>query len=204
MSQLQILTNNLGNFRLNVLSFSSPIFGSISGAQTRYMMQWYPIKANQPEVQFDVQFASELDYEKFQKFVRDSQTTSLNAPQPMVHLNWPERNINNWSGMITEFVAGGSRFNPAPRAQFIVSLVDSFVSKYTEISTPSAIFEKSFGFVMKGFTNLIPNPYQLRLPDYINLLPPLPPLQRPQAITPTTTNTNPVFNPTILPPQQGQ
>lgn len=63
MSQLQILTNNFGNFNLNVLSFSSPMSSSINGVQTKKNKRWYPVKANQPELQLDVQFASEKDYE---------------------------------------------------------------------------------------------------------------------------------------------
>ena len=192
MSQLQIITNTFGNFRMNVTSFSSPIFGSIGGAQTKKVMQWYPIKANQPEIQFDVQFLSELDYERFWKFVRDSQALSLNIgggmgnpANEMVRLNWPERNINNWSGLITEFEAGGRRANPTPQAQFTVFLFDSFVSRYTEISTISANFYDSFGFILQGFRNLIPNPYGLQLPR-IPVTLPQPPSQAPSIVNPST------------------
>ena len=73
MSQLRVATNTFGNYQMNVLSFTSPISGSINGVQTKKMKQWYPIKANQPEIQFNVQFTSEQDYETFQTFVRDSQ-----------------------------------------------------------------------------------------------------------------------------------
>lgn len=181
MSQLRILTNTFGNFQMNVTAFSSPIFGSIGGAQTKQNMQWYPIKANQPEIQFEVQFLSEMDYEKFWKFVRDSQVLSLTAGggtgnpiNEMVRLNWPERNINNWSGIITEFEAGGRRANPAPQAQFTVFLFDSFVSQYTEMSTFPVNFYNSFGYIMQGFQNLIANPYKLELPRI-----PVPQMQTP-------------------------
>lgn len=165
MSQLRITTNNFGNFRLNVTSFSSPIFGSINGTQTKKQMHWYPIKSNQPEIEFEVQFASEKDYETFQKFVRNSQLWSLNAPRPMVHLNWPERNINNWSGLITQFVAGGTRANPAPKAKFTVFLFDNFIAQYTEMASLAPTFSKALNIVMGGFQHLIANPYGLRLPQ---------------------------------------
>lgn len=165
MSQLQILTNNFGNFRLNVLAFSSPIFGSINGVQLKKQKVWYPIKANQPEIQFDVQFIDEKDYEDFQKLVQKSQQWSLNAPRPMVHLNWPERNINNWSGLITEFQAGGMRANPAPRASFTVYLFDSFISQYSELSTYAPTFTQYFSFASDIFRALMPNPYNMRLPN---------------------------------------
>lgn len=167
MSQLQIISNTMGVFRLNVLAFSSPIFGSISGAQTRTMKQWYPIKANQPEIQFDVQFFGERDYEAFQDLVRKSQEASLTVPQPMIRLNWPERNINNWSGMITEFQSGGMRFNIAPRAKFTVFLFDSYVSKYNQMSqlaSAGAKFADAFPIMLRGFTNLL-NPFGLNLPS---------------------------------------
>ena len=191
MSQLQIATNNFGNFRLNVLSFSSPIFGSINGVQTKRTMRWYPIKANQPEIQFDVQFIDERDYETFQKLVRNSQVWSLTAPpeapRPMVNLNWPERNINNWSGLITKFQAGGMRANPAPRASFTVYLFDSFISQYSELASIAPTFTQYFSFASNVFSALIPNPYNMRLPNIpLTQIPGINPPQEPNTVTPTT------------------
>jgi hypothetical protein len=187
MSQLQIATNNFGNFRLNVLSFSSPIFGSINGVQTKRTMRWYPIKANQPEIQFDVQFIDERDYETFQKLVRNSQVWSLEAPRPMVNLNWPERNINNWSGLITKFQAGGMRANPAPRASFTVYLFDSFISQYSELASIAPTFTQYFSFASNVFSALIPNPYNMRLPNIpLTQIPGINPPQEPNTVTPTT------------------
>jgi hypothetical protein len=173
MSQLQVTTKSFGSFRLNVLAFSSPIFGSINGVQTKDMKVWYPIKANQPEVQFDVQFMDEQDYESFQKLIRDSQKESLDWRGPMVHLNWPQRNINNWSGLITEFQSGGMRFNPAPRAKFTVYLFDSYISRYSELATVAPEFTKYFSFASKIFTSLIPNPFNV--PNPYNFRLPTPP-----------------------------
>jgi hypothetical protein len=169
---------------MNVISFSSPIIGSIGGAQTKKNMVWYPIKANQPEIQFEVQFLSEMDYERFSDFVQDSQVWAMTATTPMVYLDWPERNINQWSGLISEFEAGGKRANPTPQAQFTVFLFDSFVSRYTEMSTIPANFYNSLGFNLQGFRNLIPNPYNLRLPNIPAIMPQV--NQGPNTVIPTT------------------
>lgn len=161
----------MGTFKMNVLAFSSPISGSISGAQTRKYMRWYPIKANQPEIQFDVQFIGEQDYERFQDAVHESQKLSLSSRQPMVRLNWPERNINNWSGLITQFQGGGMRFNPAPRAKFTVFLFDSYVSSYnemTQLASLGANFAAYFPIMSVGFTRILSNAAGLTLPSARN------------------------------------
>jgi hypothetical protein len=87
--------------------------------------------------EIDVQFRSEEDFEDFQRFVRGHQQRVLFNPSPIntVWLNWPERNIDNWTGVIKAFKAGGERFVFAPRASFIVSLIDSMVSSRTDIAS---------------------------------------------------------------------
>ena len=191
MSQLQILTNNFGNFNLNVLAFSSPMTSSINGVQTKQNKRWYPVKANQPELQLDVQFVSEKDYETFQDFVRNSQKWALNyaTGSPMVYLNWPERNINNWSVIIKDFQSGGQRANPAPRARFSIDLVDSFVSEYTDQGSIGAVFKASYGFFMQTFMHVLPNPYNLRLPSI--------PLQQQQRAQDQYTVNNPKSTPRV-------
>ena len=136
MSFLHLAMGTRG-YQLNVLSFSSPIFGSMASAQTREMAMWFPVKADQPELKLDVQFRSEEDFEDFQRFVRGHQQRVLFNPSPIntVWLNWPERNIDNWTGVIKAFKAGGERFVFAPRASFIVSLIDSMVSSRTDIAS---------------------------------------------------------------------
>lgn len=126
MSKLS-LANNQATWSLNVIQFSSPIFGALSSAQTKTMAMHFPIRANQPEIQFDVIFPSENEYEQFQRFVRAHQQDALTNLN-LLTLNWPERNINNWTGVIKIFQSGGKRFNFAPRASFAVDLVDSMVS----------------------------------------------------------------------------
>lgn len=137
MSQLRVTADNQDEFFMNVLSFSSPIFGDMTSAQTRSQKQYFPIKAYQPEINFDVIFPSEKEYEAFQNYVRVNQVNSQSA-QPGhvgVTLNWPQRSIINWTGVITKFKAGGMRRNYTPRASFQVQLVDSLVSNQTQMSS---------------------------------------------------------------------
>lgn len=144
MSKL-FLANTKANWRLNVVSFSSPVFGEISTAQTKTMAHYFPVRCNQPQIQFSVQFVSEVEYETFQRFVRDHQLDTIKTTR-LVWLNWAERNIDNWTGVIRSFRAGGMRRNFAPRASFVVDLVDSMVSNRTSISAiPPTLWQTIYG-----------------------------------------------------------
>lgn len=147
MSKLVIRSRGLGkSFELNCLQFSSPIVAAISSTQTRQMMRHFPVKVNQSEIDFLVQFSSEPEFEEFQDFVRKTQKQALSNPQnPGVTLFWPERNINNWTGMIKAFRAGGMRRNYSPRATFSVSLIDSSVAKRSMISSIAADWRTLYG-----------------------------------------------------------
>lgn len=138
MSLLSISSSKYGTYKLYVMSFSSDLYGEMSTAQTKTMAHIFPIKADQPNVQFSVVFRSEKDFEKFQKFVRNTQVDSLKATTSSafgITLNWPERSIDNWTGVIREFVGGGWKGNWAPTAKFTVDLVDSLTSKRTVMSS---------------------------------------------------------------------
>lgn len=145
MSHLVIKTRPFGSFRMNVMSFNSPVFGTMASVQTRTMLQHFPIKANQPEIQFDVQFASEREYERFQMFVKSTQNYALSVGQESITLNWPERGIRNWTGVIKEFRAGGMRRNYAPRARFTVDLVVSMVSQKQLYGSTGSPFSSILG-----------------------------------------------------------
>jgi len=133
MSQL-ILNGGTQRWALNCVGFSSALFGQIASTQTRKMAMWFPIKMGQPEVKFDVIFPSESTYENFQNFVRSQQLVAVNNTQ-LITLNWPERNIINWSGVITKIEAGGQRFNIAPSTSVSVLLVDSMMSSRTSMAS---------------------------------------------------------------------
>lgn len=146
MSFLHLAMGTRG-YQLAVTSFSSPIFGTMSSAQTREMEVHFPIKAVQPELELEVQFRSEEDYEDFQRFVRGHHQRALFNPSPsnVVWLNWPERNIDNWTGIIKAFKAGGERRVFAPRASFVVELIDSMVSSRTDIASMATSWRTIFG-----------------------------------------------------------
>lgn len=137
MSRLVLRSQGIGReWKLNCLQFNSAIVASISSVQTRTMQRHYPVKVNQPTIDFLVQFSSEPEYEDFQEFVRRCHKQAQSNPDyPGVSLWWPERNINNWTGIIRNFKAGGMRRNPSPRATFSVDLIDSMVSKRSFISS---------------------------------------------------------------------
>lgn len=133
MSQL-VITSITQQFTMNVTGFDSPLYASISSAQTNTLAVYFPVKMSQPDLQFDVQFASVTDFQNFQLFVRNHQQTALVGTTP-VTLNWPERNINNFTGVIQKFQSGGARALYAPTARFTVSLFDSTVSTRTLVAS---------------------------------------------------------------------
>lgn len=124
----------VGIWNLNVVRFSSPIYGTIGSAQTRWSQQNFPIRMSQPELELDVIFNSRETYVLFQRFVRMHQLNAL-VMDDLVTLFWPERSIYDWTGVIKSFRGGLDRFTYAPAATFQVDLVDSMDSVRTEIAT---------------------------------------------------------------------
>lgn len=121
------------------------------GAQTRTMMHYFPIKALQPELELEVVFRSEVEYQDFQRYVRNVQVDAQSFDDsPGVTLNWPQRSIYNWTGVIKAFRAGGMRHNYVPRAKFTIDLVDSMLSSRTNISSFASAFEEIFGINTPG------------------------------------------------------
>ncbi len=132
---------------MNVLSFSANLFGSVSSLQTRTMQQHFPVRANQPNVQFSVVFRSHDEFERFSDFVREHQKECLNSninSQNGVVLWWPEREMDNWTGVIPSFEAGARKFDWAPRAKFNVLLIDSMVSRKTSTASTGDPFSGVF------------------------------------------------------------
>ena len=77
----------------------------------------------------------------------DSQS---NQNSPGVTINWPQRSIYNWTGLIKNFQGGGKRGNYTPRAKFTIDLVDSLVSTRTSLSSLSTNIEEIFGINTPG------------------------------------------------------
>jgi len=131
VSQLRVSGVGQPDFYLNVVSFNSPISGEIRGVQTKTQAQYFPIKAFQPDLVCSVVFPSEAVWEQWQDWARTNMVNSQSSNStglPGVTLNWPERNINNWTGIIPVTKAGGMRWNYAPRTQVEFQLVVSLVS----------------------------------------------------------------------------
>jgi hypothetical protein len=132
-------------WKLNVLSFTSPMYGTITSAQTRTVAQHFPIKATQPDLTVSVIFPSQTEFQNFQQFVR---TTQLDARDNanLITLNWPQRDINNWTGIIKSCRVGGMRANYAPRASYTFGLVDSLMSTRSTVSwIPGLLWQSIFG-----------------------------------------------------------
>jgi hypothetical protein len=134
---------------MNVISFSTTLFGQISGTQVQSEAIWFPIKLLQPDIQFDVVFANETDFQDFQNFVRTHQKQASNSSQ-LLTFNWPVRNIVNWTGFITKIDAGGMRWNVMPRTSFIVSLADSLVTQRTYQGSISSNFNAIYDLGIPG------------------------------------------------------
>lgn len=157
MSKLTVRSRGIGkSFELNCLQFSAPIEASISSVQTREMMRHFPVKVNQSDVDFLIQFASEKEFEDFQEFIRKTQQDALvNDRTPGVTLWWPERNIRNWTGVVKNFRAGGMRRNYSPRASLSVSLIESSVALRSFISSSGASWRTIYGAGSRdGFMSL--------------------------------------------------
>lgn len=138
MSQLILSSKGFDDFKLNVTQFRSPMSASITSAQTRSMLQHFPIRCGQPDVNFTIMFANQADKHAFQNFVRQHQLNAQSMDQDTdyaVTLWWPERNIENWTGYITQYTVVEKRFEVAPTVTFGVTLIDSMMSEKTTVAS---------------------------------------------------------------------
>ena len=136
MSLLHLSCATVGNFDLRVTQFSSALVGNLVSSQTKYALHHFPIKADQQNIQFNVIFNGWPEYQRMQDYVRKHMIRALTTVEnPEVVLNWPERNIVDWSGVIQNFRGGDERFNIAPKAQITFLLVDSLLSQKTWTSS---------------------------------------------------------------------
>ena len=162
MSRLIVRGHDGREFKLVVTQFSSPMSATINSAQTRRMMNHFPIRAGQPDIQFTAHFTSQDDKHKFHDFVRDHQlnalddryTESATSGGGAVTLMWPERGIRSWSGYIVDVPVEEMRFDYAPKLTFGVMLVSSLMTKRT--------FGASMGSSAEAITGIVLSPY---IPD---------------------------------------
>lgn len=188
MSQL-IVMNHGRKFKLNVTQFRSPMSASINTVQTKTMLQHFPIRAGQPDINFTVRFNSQNSKHEFQNFVRDHQVSTRTEDGDLasaVTLWWPERNIENWTGYIVEFRVVERGFKePAPSVTFGVALVDSLMSERTRMSSFGSFWTSIWGPQIPPYQgpgpllndNLIrpPTPPASQSPVPVDVTPPNPP-----------------------------
>ena len=183
MSKLVVKGHRGKQFKLNVTQFRSPMNAQITSAQTKTMLQHFPIRAGQPDINFTVKFRSQSDKHDFQTFVRDHQLNAQNEDGSLrtaVTLWWPERNIENWTGHIVEYrvVERGFR-DPAPSVTFGVALIDSLMSEHTRLASFGSSWTAIWGPQIPA--------YQGPLDDDSILRPPSPPTSsNPETSSPST------------------
>lgn len=194
MSQMIVRGHDGDEFKLNVTQFRSLMAAGINSVQTRKMMQHFPIRAGQPDIQFTVQFPSIDAKHEFQDFVREHQRNALDdkysssqASSGAIKLLWPERDIMNWTGYIVSMPIREVRFDYAPKVTFGVALVDSMLSERT--------FQGSLG---NSFWNIVGTEISAYIPDPADvdsvIQPPTPPSsQTPQQEQEDTQNQNPLL-----------
>lgn len=144
MSLLHLHCASAGDIDLKVLSFQAPLNGIMQQAQTRDLMQYFPIKAEQPTFQIDVICSNTDEYMRLQSFVRAHQKGALTSDSPEVYLDWSERNINGWSGIIQSMIAGDERWNFVPRVTLKFVLITSLLSQKTWTSSFASDFSALF------------------------------------------------------------
>jgi hypothetical protein len=158
MSKLILTGYNGREFRLNVTQFRSPMSSQINTVQTRTMVQHFPIRCGQPDIQFTCQFENQDLKHRFQNFVRDHQTRARDITDNWgghVNLWWPQRNIENWTGYITGFKVIERRFDYAPVVVFGVDLVNSMMSERTTISSHGPGFNSVYGPQIPAYDEII-------------------------------------------------
>lgn len=159
MSRLILRGHEGREFKLVITQFSSPMSATINSAQTRKMMNHFPIRAGQPDIQFTAHFTSPAERSEFYAFVRDHQLNALEdrytdegSSKSMITLLWPERDIKSWTGYIVDVPVEEVRFDYAPKLTFGVMLVNSLMSTQTWGASIGATFDTVFN---------------IQIPDYV-------------------------------------
>lgn len=148
MSKLYLSSHDGYGFALNVTQFRSPMSASITTAQTKTMLQHFPIRCGQPDIQFTVMFRGQQEKHDFQSFVREHQVSALTETDTHVrdvNLLWPERNIMNWTGYISTYKVDERRYLTAQSVTFGVDLVNSLLSTRTTISSRGTPWQRVAG-----------------------------------------------------------
>ena len=146
MSEMRMYCAGVGTLWVKVVAFQSSLDGQIQPSQTKQALHHYPRKASHQSVSFQVVCRDKEELSTLQRFIRAHQKYALTSPEnPEVVLWWPQRGINDWSGIIKKVEGGDKRFNPVPKVSFTVDLVNSLLSKKTWWSSVADDFSKFFG-----------------------------------------------------------
>lgn len=158
MSRLILRGHDGREFKLNITQFSSPMSATINSAQTRRMMNHFPIRAGQPDIQFTAHFTSPRERSEFYAFVRDHQLNALEdrytneaGTKSSVTLLWPERDIKAWNGYIVDVPVEEVRFDYAPKLTFGVMLVNSMLSTQKFDASIGASVDSIFGIEIPSY-----------------------------------------------------
>ncbi|QDF18840.1 hypothetical protein SEA_SCENTAE_121 [Gordonia phage SCentae] len=154
MSRLTIKSSKLGeSFTMNVTQFRSPMSAEIQSAQVRRQLHHFPIRAGQPDIQFTVVYASQEEKTAFESFVRRSHLAALYYDDAHLTLNWPERNINNWTAYFNGYQVNTRRFEVASTTTFGMSIISGLVSSMTAGSTAITPFSSVLGDQIRSLMN---------------------------------------------------
>lgn len=135
-----------GERNLKVASFSTGVTGSLTSAQTKEMLRHFPIKYSQPTLSLEVVCRDSGELEALQNLVREShKKLQREGAASLFKFWWPERGMQNWTGIPLGVVAGDKKFSIAPRITLQFLLVDSLLSQRTVDSSWATAFDAIFG-----------------------------------------------------------
>lgn len=147
MSLMKVSHDIAGTMHWKIIEFTSPLTSSIHSAQTRMAEVHMPIKAQQQTLQVQIQTSSIREMRDIQAYVRHCQHGALEADtlvveSPLCTLWWPQRGIDNWTGIPLTVQAGGERFIQAATLVVQFMLVDSLLSERTFSSSTGTPFSE--------------------------------------------------------------
>lgn len=145
MSRLRMSSPDIGSLDVKVTRFNTQLTGDMRSSQTKYALHHYPIKPSHLSLILEVVFNGWPEYRTMQEYVRNHHIRALRTvQQPEITLYWPERGIDNWSGVVKRMEAGDERFNPAPKSTLEILLIDSMIGEKTWTSSFGEDFSKFF------------------------------------------------------------
>lgn len=131
------------DYRAKVVSFNSTVTSQISSVQTQLLAQHFPHKVSQSTLSLTLQMRNKTEARGFYNLVRNSQLRALQS-LTLVSLFWPQRDIQDWTGVILSVQAGERADVTSPVVSFDLLLVDSLVSRRTWINSSATDFDQIY------------------------------------------------------------